>query len=299
MRDQLVEPRLGSLVSKLAAPARRSGALTARRARDEQTHDREMGPRRETAPLVPRRIRRRPRQADQAWPLPRCCLFLRPGRRSESRERCRPLGPAPTERTPDRCHRPHSGRAQQASAPDHPSFDPRAPRGHGEGRHPGDHARPDGARPRGRAAATTARACTRRGVLPRTRPGRTHAATRQAWLRSPDRGPRRARSRQRMDPLRPRRTHVDAVPSRRPAEPRGERRSGALGGRLPLARPEACRRDRRLERPPWARSIERDRVKDAQLVESGWRVVRITRARLAREPRDVAAQLARLLSGDG
>jgi very-short-patch-repair endonuclease len=46
-------------------------------------------------------------------------------------------------------------------------------------------------------------------------------------------------------------------------------------------------------------AFERDRVKDAQLVEAGWRVVRITRARLARGPRDVAAQLARLLSGDG
>jgi Transcriptional regulator, AbiEi antitoxin/Protein of unknown function (DUF559) len=46
-------------------------------------------------------------------------------------------------------------------------------------------------------------------------------------------------------------------------------------------------------------AFERDRVKDAQLVETGWRVVRITRARLAREPPDVAAQLARLLSGDG
>lgn len=46
-------------------------------------------------------------------------------------------------------------------------------------------------------------------------------------------------------------------------------------------------------------AFERDRVKDAQLVEAGWRVVRFTRARLAREPRDVAAQLARLLSGDG
>jgi hypothetical protein len=46
-------------------------------------------------------------------------------------------------------------------------------------------------------------------------------------------------------------------------------------------------------------AFERDRVKDAQLVEAGWRVVRITRARLAREPRAVAALLARLLSGDG
>jgi very-short-patch-repair endonuclease len=45
-------------------------------------------------------------------------------------------------------------------------------------------------------------------------------------------------------------------------------------------------------------AFERDRLKDAQLVEAGWRVVRITRARLAREPREVAALLARLLSGD-
>jgi hypothetical protein len=45
-------------------------------------------------------------------------------------------------------------------------------------------------------------------------------------------------------------------------------------------------------------AFERDRLKDAQLVEAGWRVVRITRARLAREPRAVATQLARLLSGD-
>jgi AbiEi antitoxin C-terminal domain/Protein of unknown function (DUF559) len=45
-------------------------------------------------------------------------------------------------------------------------------------------------------------------------------------------------------------------------------------------------------------AFERDRLKDAQLVEAGWRVVRVTRARLAREPREVGAQLARLLSGD-
>jgi very-short-patch-repair endonuclease len=42
-------------------------------------------------------------------------------------------------------------------------------------------------------------------------------------------------------------------------------------------------------------AFERDRFKDARLVEAGWRVVRITRARLAREPREVAALLARLL----
>jgi Transcriptional regulator, AbiEi antitoxin/AbiEi antitoxin C-terminal domain/Protein of unknown function (DUF559) len=46
-------------------------------------------------------------------------------------------------------------------------------------------------------------------------------------------------------------------------------------------------------------AFERDRVKDAQLVEAGLRVVRITRNRLAREPRAVAAQLARLLYVDG
>ena len=42
-------------------------------------------------------------------------------------------------------------------------------------------------------------------------------------------------------------------------------------------------------------AFERDRVRDAALVEAGWRVVRITRARLARDPEGVAAQLARLL----
>jgi very-short-patch-repair endonuclease len=43
-------------------------------------------------------------------------------------------------------------------------------------------------------------------------------------------------------------------------------------------------------------AFERDRVRDAALVELGWRVVRITRARLARDPRGVATQLARLLA---
>jgi hypothetical protein len=43
-------------------------------------------------------------------------------------------------------------------------------------------------------------------------------------------------------------------------------------------------------------AFERDRLRDAALVENGWRVVRITRARLARDPRGVAAQLARLLA---
>ncbi len=46
-------------------------------------------------------------------------------------------------------------------------------------------------------------------------------------------------------------------------------------------------------------AFERDRVRDAVLVEAGWRVVRITRARLARDPEGVAAQLARLLYPDG
>jgi very-short-patch-repair endonuclease len=42
-------------------------------------------------------------------------------------------------------------------------------------------------------------------------------------------------------------------------------------------------------------AFERDRQRDATLVENGRRVVRITRARLARDPCGVAAQLARLL----
>ncbi len=46
-------------------------------------------------------------------------------------------------------------------------------------------------------------------------------------------------------------------------------------------------------------AFERDRQRDALLVEAGWRVVRITRARLARDPNGVAAQLARLLYPDG
>ena len=46
-------------------------------------------------------------------------------------------------------------------------------------------------------------------------------------------------------------------------------------------------------------AFERDRVRDAVLVEAGWRVVRITRARLARDPEGVATQLARLLYPDG
>jgi very-short-patch-repair endonuclease len=46
-------------------------------------------------------------------------------------------------------------------------------------------------------------------------------------------------------------------------------------------------------------AFERDRVRDAVLVEAGWRVVRITRARLARDPKGVADLLARLLYPDG
>jgi predicted transcriptional regulator of viral defense system len=46
-------------------------------------------------------------------------------------------------------------------------------------------------------------------------------------------------------------------------------------------------------------AFERDRLRDAVLVEAGWRVVRITRARLARDPTGVAAQLGRLLYPDG
>jgi very-short-patch-repair endonuclease len=42
-------------------------------------------------------------------------------------------------------------------------------------------------------------------------------------------------------------------------------------------------------------AFERDRIRDAHLIALGWRVVRITARRLAREPERVAAQLARLL----
>jgi very-short-patch-repair endonuclease len=43
-------------------------------------------------------------------------------------------------------------------------------------------------------------------------------------------------------------------------------------------------------------AFERDRVRDAALTASGWRVVRITWRRLRREPAAVAAQLSRLLA---
>jgi very-short-patch-repair endonuclease len=46
-------------------------------------------------------------------------------------------------------------------------------------------------------------------------------------------------------------------------------------------------------------AFERDRLRDAVMVEAGWRVVRITRARLARDPNGVTALLARLLYPDG
>jgi very-short-patch-repair endonuclease len=43
------------------------------------------------------------------------------------------------------------------------------------------------------------------------------------------------------------------------------------------------------------RAFERDRVRDAELTVAGWRVLRITHARLEREPEAVANQLRRLL----
>ena len=43
-------------------------------------------------------------------------------------------------------------------------------------------------------------------------------------------------------------------------------------------------------------AFEHDRKRDADLVEAGWRVIRITRRRLAAEPDTVAAQLRRLLA---
>jgi hypothetical protein len=44
------------------------------------------------------------------------------------------------------------------------------------------------------------------------------------------------------------------------------------------------------------KAFERDRLKDADLLEAGYRVVRITYRRLEREPQAVAAQLRRLLA---
>lgn len=46
-------------------------------------------------------------------------------------------------------------------------------------------------------------------------------------------------------------------------------------------------------------AFENDRKRDAQLVEAGWRVVRVTRRRLAGEPDAVGAQLKRLLNPPG
>jgi very-short-patch-repair endonuclease len=43
-------------------------------------------------------------------------------------------------------------------------------------------------------------------------------------------------------------------------------------------------------------AFERDRLRDAALVEAHWRVIRITRRRLAREPAEVAALIGRLLA---
>jgi very-short-patch-repair endonuclease len=42
-------------------------------------------------------------------------------------------------------------------------------------------------------------------------------------------------------------------------------------------------------------AFERDRLRDLELTAAGWRVVRITHARLSREPQAVAEQLSRLL----
>jgi very-short-patch-repair endonuclease len=42
------------------------------------------------------------------------------------------------------------------------------------------------------------------------------------------------------------------------------------------------------------RAFERDRLRDADLTANGWRIIRLTHARLSREPEAVAAQLARL-----
>jgi very-short-patch-repair endonuclease len=45
------------------------------------------------------------------------------------------------------------------------------------------------------------------------------------------------------------------------------------------------------------RAFERDRLRDAELTAAGWRVLRVTHARLEREPQALTAQLRRLLCG--
>ena len=56
-----------------------------------------------------------------------------------------------------------------------------------------------------------------------------------------------------------------------------------------------------VETDGWAthgtrRAFERDRVRDADLVAAGWRVIRLTHRRLERQPQAVTRQLRRLLS---
>ena len=56
-----------------------------------------------------------------------------------------------------------------------------------------------------------------------------------------------------------------------------------------------------VETDGWAahgtrRAFERDRIRDAELMAAGWRVIRVTMRRLEREPEAVAKQLARLLA---
>ena len=56
-----------------------------------------------------------------------------------------------------------------------------------------------------------------------------------------------------------------------------------------------------VETDGWAahgtrKAFERDRIRDAELMAAGWRVIRITTRRLEREPDAVAKQLARLLA---
>ena len=46
-------------------------------------------------------------------------------------------------------------------------------------------------------------------------------------------------------------------------------------------------------------AFESDRVRDAVIVEAGWRVIRITRRRLAGDPGAVGALIARLLAAPG
>jgi very-short-patch-repair endonuclease len=62
-----------------------------------------------------------------------------------------------------------------------------------------------------------------------------------------------------------------------------------------VARSTPRRGDRRLARTRHARRLERDRRRDAELLAKGWRVLRISWARLEREPEWVAERVREAL----